>query len=264
MRRILIKPVYIIGDIHGEYAKLLALLRGAGLVDETLAWAGGDSRLWFMGDFFDRGSEGLRAVELVMRLQKSAPDAGGEVRAILGNHEVLFLSAYQFGGMQGHSPFVQAWLRNGGSVNDMNNVTGEHLVWLKRLPAMALVQDRLLIHADAIFYARYGSSIKGVNEQIGGILQGKDTRAWHQLLDSFSERMTYFNPRANGAGKARQMLEMFGGRQIIHGHTPIHYMEPDWKPHEVREPLSYANNLCINVDGGMYSGGSGFIYRLPS
>ena len=65
-------PVYIIGDIHGQYQQLLGLLRGAGLVDERLDWAGGAALLWFIGDFFDRGPCGVAAVDLVMRLQAQA------------------------------------------------------------------------------------------------------------------------------------------------------------------------------------------------
>ena len=47
-------PVYIIGDIHGQYEQLVGLLRGVGLVDERLNWAGGAALVWFIGDFFDR------------------------------------------------------------------------------------------------------------------------------------------------------------------------------------------------------------------
>jgi hypothetical protein len=28
-------PIYVIGDIHGQYDKLCGLLQGAGLIDET-------------------------------------------------------------------------------------------------------------------------------------------------------------------------------------------------------------------------------------
>ncbi len=30
-----------------------------------------------------------------------------------------------------------------------------------------------------------------------------------------------------------------------------------------KAPFIYANGLCVNVDGGMYLGGPGFVYRLP-
>jgi hypothetical protein len=258
-----IKPVSIIGDIHGQYDKLVALLRESGLLDADLTWSGGDTHLWFTGDFLDRGPDGIRVVDLVMRLQGEAKAAGGEVNSLLGNHEVLFLGAYQFGKEQSGSMFALGWLRNGGIVSDMEQATPEQIAWLKDLPAMALVQDRLLVHADAMFYTQYGDSIEAVNRSINDLLYSDNVMNWHQLLDEFSERMTFFDAHTGNSHNARRFLEIFGGRQIIHGHTPIHYMELELRPKDIREPLSYAHNLCLNLDGGMYLGGSGFIYRLP-
>ena len=80
------RPVYIVGDIHGQYEQLVGLLRGERLVDERLDWAGGAALLWFIGDFFDRGPCGVASVDLVMRLQAQAEQVDGCVRALLGNH----------------------------------------------------------------------------------------------------------------------------------------------------------------------------------
>jgi hypothetical protein len=87
----------VIGDIHGQYTKLVSLLRNAELVDDTLSWKGGTTNLWFMGDFFDRGPDGIAVIDLVMRLQQEAQGAGGQVESLLGNHEVLILAAQRFG-----------------------------------------------------------------------------------------------------------------------------------------------------------------------
>lgn len=34
---------YVVGDIHGQYAKLVQLLQRAGLVGDSLAWTGGEA-----------------------------------------------------------------------------------------------------------------------------------------------------------------------------------------------------------------------------
>ena len=47
--------------------------------------------------FFDRGPDGLRCLELVMRLQREAEAAGDRVEALIGNHDLLLLSAHHFG-----------------------------------------------------------------------------------------------------------------------------------------------------------------------
>jgi hypothetical protein len=144
----------------------------------------------------------------------------------------------------------------------MRRVKDAHLEWLKNLPAMALVENRLLLHADATLYTHYGDSIEAVNHYFRTLLHSNNPQGWDQLLDAFSERMTFFHP-ANGISRARDFLRIFGGRQIIHGHTPIHYMDSNIKLEDIREPLVYASGLCMNVDAGMYLGGQGLVYRLP-
>ena len=50
---------YLIGDAHGDFTRLVALLREAGLIDAGLRWLGGASHLWFLGDYVDRGDDCL-------------------------------------------------------------------------------------------------------------------------------------------------------------------------------------------------------------
>ena len=75
---------YLIGDLHGQYREFERLLIGAGLCNQNLQWSGGTDHLWLMGDFFDRGASGIKCIELVMRLQREAQEAGGCVLINLG------------------------------------------------------------------------------------------------------------------------------------------------------------------------------------
>lgn len=254
--------LYIIGDIHGQYEKLIGLLRGAGLADSELAWAGGAARLWLMGDFFDRGPGAIAAVDLVMRLQAEAAAAGGQVASLIGNHEPLILAAQRFGDQPTAwgGTFRDDWLRNGGDEAVLAQLTPARIAWLAGLPAMALVDDLLLIHADSAIYSSYGDTIAAVNQSIRTLLHSDDTAGWDRLLEQFSERLAFFDSDADGATRAEQVLADFGGRRIIHGHTPINYMLA-CPADRVVAPLVYAGGLCVNVDGGMYRGGPGFVYR---
>lgn len=248
---------YIVGDVHGHLIKLIDLLIGAKLIDETHHWIGGTAHLWFMGDFFDRGPHGIGVVDLIMRLQPEAEDAGGEIRALLGNHEILFLGANRFQGMK---KFNLSWLRNGGQNTDMALVTSRQLAWLRNLPALACVEDRLLMHADAMFYLDYGQSIEETNESFWEILRGSEADDWDRLLEDFSQRMAFSSPHVDGFANIAELLAYYGSTQIIHGHTPIQYVTDIAAP---KAPFIYASGQCVNVDGGMYLGGSGFVYRLP-
>ena len=44
---------------------------------EEGAWSGGRASLWLLRDYVDRGPDGVGVIELIMRLQEQAADAGG-------------------------------------------------------------------------------------------------------------------------------------------------------------------------------------------
>lgn len=256
-------PVYLLGDIHGQYEQLVRLLHSAGLIDAQLRWSGGASLLWCVGDFFDRGPDGVAAVDLFMRLQQQAPAAGGRVDALIGNHDLRILAAQRFGELATHGPggsFVADWLRNGGVLDDLARLTPAHIDWLCKLPALALMGDWLLAHADSTLYLRYGSTIDTVNAAFASVLRGNDPAAFDRLLDDFDQHGAFLaEPR--GLQQARHVLATYGGRRLIHGHTPISKMT-GLSPSAVVAPFIYAEGLCVNIDGGMYLGGPGFIHHI--
>jgi Calcineurin-like phosphoesterase len=86
-----IDRIVAIGDVHGSYDKFVTLLHGTGLVDESLTWTGGNAHLVMLGDLVDRGRDDRKVIELVMRLQDEAGASGGQVHALLGNHDVMVL-----------------------------------------------------------------------------------------------------------------------------------------------------------------------------
>ncbi|HEX6993213.1 MAG TPA: metallophosphoesterase [Gammaproteobacteria bacterium] len=83
--------VVVVPDVHGAYGELVALLVATGLVDDELAWTGGDTVLVSLGDLLDRGGESRKVIDLLMRLQQTAPARGGAVHVLLGNHEAMNL-----------------------------------------------------------------------------------------------------------------------------------------------------------------------------
>ncbi len=290
--------IFAVGDVHGQYDKLIGLLYRGRLIDARLDWCAGTTTLCFLGDFFDRGPRGFHTMELVRKLQQQAVDAGGQVLALLGNHEVLLLAAQRFGQNALTSyggTFENAWLRNGGVVEDLSRLEDSHLEWLISLLAVTATESRLLLHADASFYLTYGSSAEEINRNIGAVLRSDDIEAWDKLLELFSQRMAFADERtiershrrANpGATRStqpednakiadshdtasanralvEQYLKRFSVQQLIHGHTPIARIIR-CAPESVRSALIYADGRCVNVDGGLYLGGPGFVHCVPS
>ncbi len=255
--------MYVMGDIHGQIDKMRAALRAAGLLDGENRWIGGAATLWFMGDYFDRGPDGIAAIDLIRSLQAEAATTGGRVGALIGNHDVLILAAQQFGERPSGGPggtFLSSWRYNGGEESDLIRLTPDRAGWLRALPAMALDGGRLLAHADATFYQVYGRSVAAVNDHFRAILQSGDAQAWDQLLDYFSQRRA-FQDRDLGPARVNRILGLYGGRQLVHGHTPIAKLTGS-RPEDVTQSLTYAGGLAIDVDAGMYLGGRGFVTYL--
>jgi hypothetical protein len=86
--------VVAIGDIHGSYDGLVSILQRAGLVNDELRWAGGQTTFVQTGDIFDRGAEVRKVLDLLMRLETEAAEAGGEVIVLIGNHEGMNLTGF--------------------------------------------------------------------------------------------------------------------------------------------------------------------------
>lgn len=81
--------IVAVGDLHGDYDAWAAIARAAGLVDAKGKWAGGKTTLVQMGDVPDRGPDSLKIVRQLMKLQREARGKGGQVIALVGNHEAM-------------------------------------------------------------------------------------------------------------------------------------------------------------------------------
>jgi hypothetical protein len=86
--------IVAIGDIHGNYEGFVSILQQAGLVDDDTHWIGGKTTLVQTGDVFDRGVQVFEVLDLLMRLEKEAAAAGGQVVCLLGNHEGMNLMGF--------------------------------------------------------------------------------------------------------------------------------------------------------------------------
>ena len=83
--------IVAIGDVHGAFDNFVAILRAAGLIDNRRQWTGGKTVFVQTGDVLDRGPASREAMDLLRKLEKEAPAAGGLVLPLLGNHEVMRL-----------------------------------------------------------------------------------------------------------------------------------------------------------------------------
>ncbi|WP_330305770.1 MULTISPECIES: metallophosphoesterase [unclassified Streptomyces] len=267
-------PLYVVGDVHGYLDQLVAALQEQGLIDAAGNWSAGTARLWFLGDFTDRGPDGIGVIDLVMRLSAEAAAAGGYCKALMGNHELLLLGAKRFGDTPvnsgaGTATFQAAWLLNGGQKTDMDRLQDHHLQWMARLDAMEQVDGHLLVHSDTTAYLDYGDSIEAVNDTVRETLTRNDADECWDLFRKFTKRFAFRDD--GGAEAVRELLGAYGGTRIVHGHSPIPYLLGEVGSEEgedgagpvVEGPHLYADGLAIAMDGGVTMAGKLLVRQLP-
>jgi Calcineurin-like phosphoesterase len=257
--------VYAVSDIHGHLEKLTVALHEAGLTDAEGNWSNQDARLWFLGDYFDRGPDGIGVLTLVRRLVAQAAAGTGEVRALLGNHEILSLGVRRFGdtfvphdGISTRS-FERSWVMNGGQDRDRELLTDDDAAWLADLPLLGLDADHLLIHSDTEEYLEWGSTIAEINAAAREDLHSKDITVWWEVWRRMTSRYAFRGPV--GPAVARVLLQRLGGRRIVHGHSIV-ADQLGIDPAYLTGPLLYAEGLALGIDGGAFDGGPCLVVEL--
>jgi len=122
----------VIGDVHGHYDTLIALL-------ESVA-PNSDDEVYFLGDLIDRGPKSAEVVDFVMK---------NKYHCLRGNHEEMLLEVV---GGQGNVTvqLYQSWLHSGGyaTVTSYDSkIPQEHIDWIRNLPLYLDLGDVWLVHA---------------------------------------------------------------------------------------------------------------------
>ena len=265
--------------MHGYLDELLAALQDQGLIDAEGNWSAGNARLWFLGDFTDRGPDGIGVIDLVMQLSAEAAAAGGYCKALMGNHELLLLGAKRFGDTPvnsgaGTASFQAAWLLNGGQRTDMERLEDHHLQWMSRLDAMrSRTTGTCCVHSDTTAYLDYGDSHRGgQRHRHRDCSTRSDADECWDLFRKFTKRFAFRDEDAGAAGRPRTARHL---RRQPHRPRP--------QPHPVsararsaprtartaarppsRARIVYADGLAIAMDGGVTMAGKLLVVQLPA
>lgn len=134
--------VVAVGDLHGDLDNAIAVLKLADVVNEAGNWAAGNTILVQTGDTTDRGPDSRKLLDLMMRLETQAAAEGGQVHALLGNHEVMNLlgdwryvdpgDIDQFGGPEARRAALSA--------------TGTYGAWLRTRKVAAQIDRTVFVH----------------------------------------------------------------------------------------------------------------------
>ncbi|MDX2414464.1 MAG: ankyrin repeat domain-containing protein [Bacteroidales bacterium] len=85
------EKIFVMGDIHGQYSRMIEMLKKGGVIDNKLNWKWGNGHLVFVGDILDRGEGVMEAFWLIYKLEQQAKKKNGQVHLVLGNHEAMIL-----------------------------------------------------------------------------------------------------------------------------------------------------------------------------
>lgn len=96
------KRVLAIGDVHGQYEKLLDLWG-------KIKYNDNEDFLIFLGDYIDRGKQSLECLKFV----KEKVEQNKNVHALKGNHEEMMLDYIKWNGLNGCFK-NDLWTSNGG------------------------------------------------------------------------------------------------------------------------------------------------------
>ena len=120
------KKLYIIGDVHGCYKTLLALINQLPEKEK--------SHLVFVGDLIDRGRYSSLVIEFIKN---------GEYDCVKGNHEQMMIDSHKPSEEMYSSSLsrsIAVWNANGGKATEKSYVSPfadllhPHLKWIKQLP----------------------------------------------------------------------------------------------------------------------------------
>lgn len=168
------EKIVVVGDIHGAHTAFVELLQATDLVDSAQNWSGGNTHFVSLGDILDRGAESRKSMDLLMKLQTQAQQAGGQVHVVAGNHELMnimgdlrYVSAGEYAAFakdetqaMRDAAFQSLQVKTGISPTNFNikypngyfahraafALTGKYGQWLISLPAITVVNDTAFVH----------------------------------------------------------------------------------------------------------------------
>ncbi len=257
-----VQRIVAIGDVHGDYQQFVTLLREAQLIDPRNRWTGGTAHLVQTGDILDRGPDSRKVMDLLMSLEQQARRAGGQVHALMGNHEAMnvygdlrYVSAQEYEAFRDrNSQKVRASFYEQYVETQKRTLPPEQLpefdeahrgVWESRYPlgffehrigfssrgdygkwirghnAIIKINDTLFLHGG--ISPKYAAdSIAAINQKLraeledftklaGGVAADEEGPLWYRGLASGEE--------ASLTAHVEQILEQYGARRIVIGHT---------------------------------------------
>jgi hypothetical protein len=253
--------IFAMGDVHGDYRRLVSLLAGAGVIGgvptapDHVAWTGGRAVLVFTGDLVDKGPDAVGVLTFLRAIQPAAAAAGGRVVVLMGNHEAEFLAAPEGKDRDFPGQLAKAGLKP----RDIAACHGDLGRFLCSLPFGARVNDWFFSHAgntDGRTLNRLEADLEADVSRHGfgapqladgnSILEarigekGPNGRAWFEAGGS----------RLPADRLLASYAEALAVRHIVEGHHHAATQFPDGAARHLGEMFNWRGELFL-IDTGM-------------
>lgn len=208
------RKIVAIGDVQGDLKALAAICRESGLLDEEGAWIGKDAHLVLVGDVVTEGGSPL-LVDFIMRLELEAKRSGGNVHALLGNHDLKDSD---------RDPSRIAWSCSRNAIIRLGKFLFVHAgldrTSLNTEPGRLNATIRAWIRHDRKAGPRPPAGtiwVTGDGEEIGPLW----TRAFKVKLGKKEKYRHRPGTEPLSAKDLRTALEAWGAEKLVVGHAPL-------------------------------------------
>ena len=225
--------VGVIGDLHGDYKSLMTLLELVALDKDLLV---------FLGDYADRGPDGVEVIRTVTQLRKEHPK---NVIALMGNHEDFTES-----GEPNFNPCTltdEAQAKTGSWQTYFQN---ELKPFIDTLPLCALIPNNaLLVHGGV------SSKIHGISDLNAPTEELRTDLLWSDPFDGVGEDPNYGRGAGVefGADVSEAICKALGVSRIIRSHQPQLAATKPYLMHEGK---------VVTLNATTVYGGSPFVYFI--
>lgn len=226
--------VVAIGDLHGDLEATRKVLRLAGAIDAKDAWVGGALVVVQTGDQIDRGDDDRKILDLFDRLVSEARKAGGDVVALVGNHELMNAGFdFRYVTPGAYTEFADVRVPAGLQAAERLDPAqrgraaafapgGTYARLVAKRPVVARVGDTIFVHGGVLpKHVAYGLDrlndetrawLEGTRPEPPRIVQGDDGPVWTRMYSAA--------PGREECALLDETLRALHAKRMVMGHTP--------------------------------------------
>ena len=247
----------VLSDIEGNFDAFRKLLLAGNVMNENFDWTFGEGNLVLVGDFFDRGTQVTEVLWLIYALEEKAKQAGGYIHFILGNHEIMNMSAdlrYLNAKYAENAVFMKQ------DYNNLYSINTELGRWLRTKNVVERIGDFLYLHGGI---SRNVNNLEISLQEINNFARPfyADTIYKYPNLQTdiiydnsgpFWYRGYYSGDKAVNLQILDSTLQKFHVSHIVTGHTPVSDTASVWfkgKLFNVDTPHAKGKSDALLIEG---------------